>query len=225
MLLWVTFMFSEQIMCQKMAQGQLRTDGVINLSIVEAFLSINREQFVPDKYKNVAYMDGPIPISEEQELLPPKTIGKILQALDIKKDDHVLQIGSGTGYMSALLATLAKHVNIVELDSSLAQETGKNLEKTKIKNFKIINSDASFGWKSQTKYDIVIVTASMPDLIENFLDNLCLNGKLLVILGKAPAMQVTLIEKIAQNKYRRSILFETVVPKLVGVTTPDKFEF
>lgn len=208
-----------------MTEGQLKTDGVTNPSVIKAFLSISREQFVPDKYKNIAYMDGPIPIPEEQELLPPKTIGKILQALDIKKDDHVLQIGSGTGYMSALLATLAKHINIVELDSSLAQATGKNLEKNKIKNFKIINSDASFGWKSQTKYDIVIVTASMPELIENFLNNLCLNGKLLVILGKAPAMQVTLIEKIAQKKYRRSILFETVVPRLVGIATPEKFEF
>ncbi len=218
-------MLAEQALCQKMTQGQLRTDGVINSSVIDAFLSINREQFVPDKYKNVAYMDGPIPISEEQELLPPKTIGKILQALDIKKADHVLQIGSGTGYMSALLATLARQVDIVELYPSLIKDTKKNLEKNKIKNFKMTNTDASFGWKSQTKYDIVIVTASMPELIENFLNNLCLNGKLLVILGKAPAMQVTLIEKIAQKKYRRSILFETVVPRLVGIATPEKFEF
>jgi protein-L-isoaspartate(D-aspartate) O-methyltransferase len=218
-------MLTEQTIRQKMTQGQLRANGVTNSSVVDAFLSINREQFVPEKYKNIAYMDGSIPISEEQELLPPKTIGKILQALDIKKADHVLQIGAGTGYMSALLAKLARQVDIVELYPSLIKDTEKNLEKTKIKNFKITGHDASFGCKSQTKYDIVIVSASMPELIENFLDNLYLNGKLLVILGKAPAMQVTLIEKIAQNKYHRSILFETVVPKFVGIATPEKFKF
>jgi protein-L-isoaspartate(D-aspartate) O-methyltransferase len=218
-------MSSEKIVCKKMIEGQLRTDGVVNPSVLEAFSSINREQFVPDKYKDISYMDGIIPISEGQEMIPPKTVGKILQALDIKKGECVLQIGSGTGYVSALLAKLAKKVYIIELSSSLIKETEKNLDKAKVDNVKITQGDAAFGWKSSSKYDVIIITASMPEMIENLLDNLTIGGRIIVILGNPPAMQVTLIQKIAQKNYHRSILFETVVPRLVGIATTEKFEF
>jgi protein-L-isoaspartate(D-aspartate) O-methyltransferase len=218
-------MLSEKTICEKMIEGQLRSDGVIDPKIVDAFLSVNREIFAPAKYKDISYMDGIIPISEGQEMMSPKTVGKILQALDIKKDECVLQIGSGTGYVSALLAKLAKKVDIIELSSSLIKETEKNLDKAKVNNFKITQGDAVFGWKSSSKHDVIIITASMPEMIENLLDNLTIEGRIIVILGNPPAMQVTLIQKIAQKKYHRSILFETVVPRLIGVATPEKFEF
>ena len=168
-----------------MIQGQLRTDGVIDPNVVDAFLSVDRELFAPEEYKDIAYMDGVIPIPEDQEMMPPKTIGKILEALDIKKEESVLQIGAGTGYISALLAKLAKKVDIIELYPSLIKETEKNLDKAKVRNFKITQGDAAFGWKSSQKYDVVFVTASMPKMIENLLDNLTIGGKIVVILGKS----------------------------------------
>ena len=120
-------MSSEKIVCKKMIEGQLRTDGVIDPKVVDAFLSVNRELFAPEEYKDIAYMDGIIPISEGQEMMPPKTVGKILQALDIKTYESVLQIGAETGYISALLAKLAKKVDIIELYLSLIKETEKKL--------------------------------------------------------------------------------------------------
>ena len=206
---------SETISCQNMINGQLKICGVTNKNVINAIKSIKRSVFVPEKYKNSAYIETSIPLSEKQQMLTPLTIGKILQALNIQKNHTILQIGSGSGYLAAVLSKLGKKIDVIEYYQSLTKLSQDNLKKSNIKNVKISTEDASCGIKSTATYDIIIITASMPRLIERYLENLKTGGKIIAILGESPSMKVTLLKKLEHKKCIRSILFETDVLKII----------
>ena len=205
----------EKNYCKNMVFGQLKANNITTKNVLDAFLSVKRSIFVPDNYKKAAYIDTPIKISENQKMLSPLIIGKILQELNIEKKYNILQIGSGSGYLSALLAKLGRHVDIIEYHESLAKLTFNNLKISKIKNICISQEDASYGLKTSKKYDCIVITFAMPKIIERLLDNLSINGKIVAFLGTAPNIQVTLIKKISQKQFISSILFETDVPKMI----------
>ena len=216
---------SETISCKNMINGQLKICGITNENVIRALKSIKRSTFVPKEYKNSAYIEESIPLPEKQEMLTPLTIGKILQALNIQKNHSILQIGSGSGYLSAVLSKLGNKTDVIEYYPSLTKLSQDNLQKSNINSVKISTEDASCGIKSTAIYDNIIITASMPKLIERYLENLKTGGKLIAILGESPSMKVTLLKKLEHKKCIRSILFETEVLKMINIKQTNNFDF
>lgn len=182
---------------------------------------IPREMFCPSSFQSLAYADVEIPIGHRQSLLPPKVVARMLQALDLKKTDNVLEIGTGTGYVTALLCHLAHHVFSVECDEALCHQAQENLTRLSHHNATFHVGNGIRGWASQGPFDAIIATGAFLEPPLSLMDQLKPNGRLLAVVGKAPAMQVCLFKP----KQAVDILFETVIPYLVDDKTPSSFTF
>ena len=208
-----------------MVEQQIRPAEVLDPRILDLVSEMPREDFVPDDYKNLAYSDIQVPIGHGQFMLKPIQEARLLQELDIQPGDHVLEIGTGSGFMTALLAKLAARVTSVEIVPELAQQAKATLKAHGIDNAVIETGDASNGWENNAPYDVIAVTGSMPVVNENLKKQLAMNGRLCVAVGKEPVMTVVLLTRVGDNQWREEALFETVIPTLQNVQQPEAFVF
>jgi len=208
-----------------MVKTQLETWGVNDDRILDLYTRIPREDFVLDEYKDLAYADMDLPIGHGEIMLPPKSEARMLQALNIRPDESVLEIGTGSGFFTLLLAKLAKRVHTVDIHDDLVSQAQARLKKQRIQNVKFYTGDASHGWDQAGQVDVVVITGSLPLLPKGF--RKCLNptGRLMAIIGEAPAMTVTLIQPLPENQWETVSVFDTVVPPLLHATEPEKFTF
>lgn len=210
---------------RNMITQQVRAWGVLDDQVLELLEKIPREEFVPQKYRELAFADMPTPIGAQQSMLPPKEEGKILQALEIEPSDDVLEIGTGSGYFTALLASQAKHVTTVDICEKMQALARANLEKQAIHNVTLELGDGCNGWPMCSPYDVIVVTGSMPTLNHELLNQLKEGGRLFAIVGLAPAMQAVMIKKVSPNELRQDILYETVAPALKNADAEQIFKF
>jgi len=208
-----------------MIEQQIRTWEVLDPVVLDLFNKVPREHFVAESQQGLAFADIELPIGYGQTMLSPKIEGKILQALSVKKTDKVLLIGTGSGYLTALLATLALHVHAVEIQPELSAIAEMRLKQQNIHNVTLHVADAVGGFASEAPYDVIVFTGSMP-LYPNAAEKMLnIGGRMFAVVGELPIMQATLMQRVSDGACRKEILFETCLPPLVNAPQDTKFKF
>ncbi|MBK1722437.1 protein-L-isoaspartate O-methyltransferase [Thiocystis violacea] len=210
-----------------MIQQQVRPWGVLDDRALDVMAEIQRESFVPDAYRALAYADIDIPIGEDSCMLHPKLVGHLLQALQVHPGDKALEIGTGTGYVSTCLSRLGARVTSIEIDPTLASAARERLAALKVKNVDIREADGLAMPMPGAPYDAIAVTGSMPTeaALPMLQAQLAIGGRLFCVLGEAPVMTCLRIRRMSKDDFRREALFETFVPPLKNVAEPAGFEF
>ena len=208
-----------------MIEQQIRTWEVLDPVVLALLSEIPREHFVPAEYQGLAFADIEIPIGAGQTMLSPKLEGRILQALSVQKTHNVLHIGTGSGYVTALLASLAKHVTAVEINADLSAKAAQNLAKHTIQNVTLLVADGALGLPNQAPFDLIVYTGSCPVEPLGVRNQLAIDGALFIVLGTGPAMQAILIQRLSEAAFKQDVLFETYVPELINAPQASTFEF
>lgn len=208
-----------------MVSQQIRTQDVINPKILNAFQQIPREDFVPEEFQSLAFAETEIPLGHDQSMLTPSVEGKLLQALEIKPTETVLEIGTGSGYMTALLANLAKHVYSVDIFQEFTEEAQEKLRQHHVFNTTLATGDAAITWTENGPFDVIIITGSVAVLPEDYKKELKIGGRIIAIVGDAPAMEATLYTRLSTSDWAEKVLFETAAPALIGAAEPERFVF
>lgn len=203
---------------QQIQPWNVRDDKVLDL-----LRRIPREDFVPAEYKEHAFTDMNIPLPNGQEMMSPKLEAYMLQALKIHKQDKVLEVGTGTGYVTALLASQSRYVNSVDIDENAQKQAEEKLLAHQITNVTFDVADAALGWDKQKPYDVIAITGSLPILPEIFQRNLSVGGRLFAVVGEAPAMEAVLITRVKENEWTHQVLLETSIPALINAAQPEQF--
>ncbi len=205
-----------------MIAQQIRPWHVLAEQTLAALAAIAREHFVPAAYRDLAFADVQIPLGGAAVMLEPKVSARMLEALRLKPTDAVLDIGTGSGYVAALLASLSRHVTTVEIDAALFAQAQSNL--AAVPNVTAVRGDAHAGWGAAGQFDAVFISGSLPAIADSWGTALADGGRLVGIEGRLPAMEVVLLEKSGARITRQS-LFETAAPRLRNVTEAVEFEF
>ncbi len=207
-----------------MIKQQLHTAGVIDEKILHLFERIDRKFFVGKSQQNLAYADMSLPMVQGEQMLAPSVQAKILQALAIQPNETVLEIGTGNGFFTALLAALAKHVISVEFHKSLSEKAAKNLQNQGVLNVDLIVGNGANGVKVAEPVDVIVLTGGLPFLPEGFKNALSEQGRVLAILGDSTVMQVTLLKRNGA-KFTITPLFETSTTMLRRAPETERFVF
>jgi protein-L-isoaspartate(D-aspartate) O-methyltransferase len=208
-----------------MIEQQIRTWEVLDPVVLQLLNDLHRESFVPASYHGLAFADLEIPIGHGQSMLSPKLEGRMLQALSLKNTDKVLHIGTGTGYLTALLAQLAESVVTIEIFPDLLETAKQNLQQHSIANVMPLVGDGAHGWLALAPYDVIVFGASSPVEPATVRDQLNVGGRMLIIIGKAPVMQATLIQRVSENGFRQDVIFETCITELQSAEQGVTFNF
>jgi protein-L-isoaspartate(D-aspartate) O-methyltransferase len=213
-----------------MIEQQIRTWEVLDPKVLTLLNDLPRENFVPSEYAGLAFADIEIPIGFGQTMLSPKLEGRILQSLNLEKTHTVLHIGTGSGYFTGLLASLAKQVVSVEIEAELSAIAAKNLADNHISNVVLKVTDANTGRLStvagkRVLYDAIVYTASSPVEPVGIREQLVMGGVMFIVLGVAPVMRATLIQRVSETGFREDVLFETCIPELINAPQAKQFEF
>lgn len=207
-----------------MIEQQIRPWEVLDPAVLDLLFVVKREDFVPQAYRSLAFADLEVPLGNGQVMLAPKVEARLLQELGVKKTDKVLEVGTGSGYMAALLAARAEQVTTVELLPELAQAARQNLERAGVANVTVETGNGLTGWPQKGPYDVIVISGSVPVLPSEVLKQLKVGGRLVAIVGEAPVMEAQMVTCTAEGVFNTVNLFETVVPALTGVTK-SRFEF
>lgn len=206
-----------------MIEQQVRTWDVLDQNVLDLLSRIHREDFVPAAYRRVALADVDIPIGHGEVTMTPKTEARLLQSLLLQPADRVLEIGTGCGYLTALLATSAESVVSVDIHSDFTRSAREKLAANNIHNVALFTGDGVNGWPDNAPYDAIAVTGSVPVLTGTFQSQLSIGGRLFVVVGESPAMEACLITRIAEQEWASESLFETDLTPLIGAPRKQTF--
>lgn len=204
---------------------QIRPAEVLDDRVLNAMTEVPREDFVPVHYRDLAFSDINVEIGHGEIMMKPIMEARLLQALNIQHTDNILEIGTGSGYFTALLARLGSHVDSIEIEPEFIKQAQARFKKHRINNVTLIEGDASRGWKEDGPYDVIAITGSIPILPESFQQKLAVGGRMVVITGTSPVMETLLITRVAEDQWERQSLFETDFPELRNVEQPQAFVF
>ena len=207
-----------------MVEQQIRTWDVLDQDILDLLFTVRREEFVPHAYREIAFADLEIPLPNGARMWTPKMEARVLQELNLGARDSVLEIGTGSGYFTALLASRADAVLSVEIDARLVAEARAKLARSGFRNAQVVEDDGARGYGNDT-YDAIALTGSTPILPERFLEQLKPGGRLFAIVGDPPAMTARFVRWQAPGARVSVDLFETVVAPLFNAPQPARFEF
>ena len=208
-----------------MVEQQIRPWEVLDFGVLDVLMSVRREEFVPEAYKSLALSEAQIPLGHGASMLVPVIEGKVLQAVQVKRTDKVLEIGAGSGFMAALLAAKAEFVYTVEIDPELVELARKNLAQAGVANVSVDLGDAAQGWPLYKPYDVIVVSGSLPVLPDALLRQLKIGGRLVAIVGEAPVMEMLLVTRTEEDAFNTVAVLETVVAPLENTAQRDKFVF
>lgn len=208
-----------------MIEQQIRTWEVLDPEVLDLLAAVKRECFVSAAHQPLAFADIELPIGNGQTMLQPRIEARILQEVAVRNTDIVLEVGAGSGYMAALLASKAEYVYSVEIDPVLAENARRNLQQAGVANVSVETGDASGGWPAHGPYDVIVISGSLPELPEAFLQQLKIGGRLAAFIGEAPAMQARLTTRTSDQAFNTINLFETVVAPLSTAKQRQRFVF
>lgn len=208
-----------------MIKQQLRTGNVLDETVLDLYDLIPRHEFVPEEFAHFAYSDMQIPLTHGQQMLTPLEEGKILQALELKGHEIVLEVGTGSGFFTALLSRLAKKVISIDYFADLSEQAARKLEQHQCSNVQLITGDACQGWLEMAPYDCIVFTGALESLSETHRLQLLPAGTLFAIVGKKPVMQGQLHQLNHDGSWTETILFETETPLLINKIKPKEFVF
>ena len=208
-----------------MIEQQIRPWEVLDPSVLSLLSVVRREAYVPEAQRDLAFADVELPLGYGQSMLAPRVEARILQELAIKNTDKVLEIGTGSGYMAALLAAKAEFVYSVEIVPELVEFARANLKRAGVANVSVDLGDGAHGWPLYAPYDVIVLSGSTPVLPEAIQQQLRIGGRLVAIVGEAPAMQVKLVTRTGEDAYTAITVFETVAAPLVNAQARSAFVF
>jgi len=214
---------------QNMLAKQIREQFMLDSYILELLSTVPREYFVPDNYRNLSFGEITIPIGHDQMMMTPNEEARMLQALSIQPQDTILEIGTGTGYITALLAKLGKKVISVDIFPDFISEANNKLSQLNIDNVELVTADATEGLKQGAPYDVICITAGLPSssvpYLQQYLQHLQLKGRLFAVIGEKPAMTATLIKRLTKKEWQSQQLFETQIPVIIDSQKRELFVF
>jgi protein-L-isoaspartate(D-aspartate) O-methyltransferase len=208
-----------------MIKQQFRPWHVCDAQTLDLVTEIHREDFIPAPYRNLALADINIPLLHGQVTMAPKIEARLLQSLAIQGNDQILEIGTGCGYLTALLAKLGGVVHSVDIYPEFTAMAATALKLYNLHNVVLHTGDANNGWAVHAPYDVIAITGSMPVLNDAFQLQLKTGGRLFMIIGTSPAMQVKLIRRLGEEEWSHEDLFETDLPPLIGAIRQPTFNF
>jgi protein-L-isoaspartate(D-aspartate) O-methyltransferase len=208
-----------------MVESQIRTWEVLDQTVLDLLMTIKREEFVPEKYRDLAFADMEIPLGHGEAMLAPKMEARMIQELDVRKTDKILEVGTGSGYVTALLAKLGGQVVSVERIKEFSQAATRKLAGHGLQNVQLLSGDGAEGWPAQAPYDVILLTGSVPVLSTAFQEQLAIGGRLLAVIGESPVMTAYLITRVSERAFNSVGLFETSIPALQNVKQPERFVF
>lgn len=208
-----------------MIEQQIRTWDVLDTSILQLLDELHREDFISDDYRKLAFTDMRIPIGHEQTTMMPKVEARLLQSLRLTSEQSVLEVGTGCGYLTALLAKKAKHVKSIDIYPDFITTAAEKLAKTGLTNVELDNVNVYDLLEKSERYDVVVLTASLPAIDERFMNLLNENGRMFAIVGESPAMEACILTKQGDAYLKQESIFETDLPALIGTPKKETFEF
>lgn len=209
---------------QKMIDQQVRACDVYDPAVQEVLARIPREQFVPNGFESLAFADTEIPIGHGESMMTPSLEGRILQSLDLDGIERVLEVGTGTGFLTACLARLANNVVSVDIYDDFLRKAGQNLQDTGVGNVELQAMDA-IAELPDGSFDAIAVTGSIHAFNPRFVEALNVGGRLFVIVGNAPTMEARVVERTGESDWHSETIFETQVRPLVHGASPPQFSF
>jgi len=208
-----------------MIESQVRTWDVLDQTVLDLIATVKRENFVANEYRPLAFADMRIPLGHGEVMLTPKLEARMLQELGLTPDDKVLEIGTGSGYVTALLCSLARTVVSIEIIPEFTAAARIRLEAADFGNATLDVADAAKGWEQAAPYDAILLTGSVPELPDDFRRQLTIGGRLFAVVGDEPVMTATLITRVTETDYTTAGLFETCIPPLRNVLKHERFTF
>lgn len=216
-------MYDTEEVRARMVESQVRAWDVLDQRVLGCLASLPREDFVPAPFRHVAYADTQIPLGDGEVMMAPQIEGRLLQALELESGDRVLEVGTGSGYLTACLARLAGSVTSIDIRPDFVAAAGRRL--AALGNPAVQVETADIFAMSAEKYDVIAFTGSMPVYDPRFEDWLATGGRLFVIVGTAPLMEARLVRRTGPRDWDRDALFETLIPALRNAPEPPAFVF
>jgi protein-L-isoaspartate(D-aspartate) O-methyltransferase len=208
-----------------MIEQQIRPWNVLDQDVLDLLVVVKREDFVPAAYKSLAFADTEIPLPAGEAMFTPKLEARLLQEIMLRKHENVLEIGTGSGYMAALLAHKGRHVTSVEIVPELKALAEKNLANAGVSNVTVELGNGAQGWAKGAPFDVIVVSGALEVLPDAFLKQIKVGGRIAAILGEAPVMSAHIITRVSEQAYDTVKVFETNVKPLVAAPAPSHFEF
>ena len=206
-------------------EQQIRPWGGLNVRANQALSDVPRENFVPEEYLSLVFADIEVPLVGGAKMFSPKIEGRILDSLDIQGHDTVLEIGTGSGYFTSVLAKLSQSVVTIELDEQLSELAQNKVKELNLGNITFIKDDALTYNFDNEQFDIIVIGCSLPNKNENFFRLLKPSGKLFMVLGAINQMQATLVQRTNENEWQSKSMFETHLDYMKGTEPSVKFAF
>jgi len=208
-----------------MVEQQIRPWEVLDPVVLDLLFTVKREAFVPEEYREIAFADLEIPLGHGEAMMQPKVEARALQELALQPHETVYEVGTGSGYMSALLASRARHVTTVEIHSDLRARAGENLRRAGIGNVTLLEGDGAAGPLIDSAVDVIVITGSLAMGPKAFYERLSPGGRLFAVVGDAPVMEATLVRQAERGAFEIVRLFETMLTPLVNAPQPARFRF
>ncbi len=207
-----------------MIEQQIRPWEVLDQQVLEVLAKIRREAFVPEQYRQLAFSDIRIPLGHGETMMNPNVEGRLLQALSVRPEDRILEIGTGSGYVTACLATLGSSVLSVDIHADFTETAQARLQAAGLHNVQLQTGDAARGW-GNLRYDVIAITGALPVLDPLWRDLLTVGGRLFAVVGTAPIMEAILVTRVGEQEWTSESLFETELPCLLNSARPPVFTF
>ncbi len=208
-----------------MIEQQIRPWDVLDQRVLDLFENLPRENFVSEQNRSIAYADVCVAIGHGEVMMAPKIEARLVQALNIQADENVLEIGTGSGYVTALMASLGKHVTSIDIQPEFLELAKTRFDANGISNITLEEGDAANGKTGEQTFDVIAVTGSLPLYNDCFEASLNVGGRLFVVAGQAPIMEALLITRVTENEWVKQSLFETDLPALQNAKSPTGFVF
>ncbi len=208
-----------------MIEQQIRPWDVIDSEVLRLLSIVKREHFVPLAYRALAFVDMEIPLGHGQCMLAPRVEARMLQDAAIQKNEKVLEIGAGSGYMAALLAQQAQRVISLEINPELAQMARANLQKAGLHNVEVRQFDGAKGAPAEGPFDVIMLSGSVAEVPQTLLAQLKVGGRLVAIVGNEPVMRATIVSRTGETEFKTSQPWDTVAPRLLNFPEPSHFHF
>jgi protein-L-isoaspartate(D-aspartate) O-methyltransferase len=208
-----------------MIEQQIRPWEVLDQGVLSLLAVVRREEFVPPAYRALAFIDTEVPLPEQQCMLAPRVEARLLQELRLQAHESALEVGTGSGYMAALMAHQSQRVTTLEIRPALASMARANLQRAGVVNAQVIEADGAKGPAAQAPFDAIVLSGSVADVPAALLAQLKVGGRLVAIVGQEPVMRALLVTRVAEQQYKRVELFDTFAPRLDGFGEPTRFQF
>lgn len=210
---------------RNMIEQQIRPWNVLDPRILDTLTKVPREMFLEDTQQSLAFCDTSIPLAEGQSMMRPIAEGRLLQALQIQPSDTILEIGTGSGFLTACLATLGKHVLSIDIFPVFKTTAEKHLQKIAINNVEIRTQDAMADWLGDATFDVIVISGALPKIPETYKNALNIGGRLFTITGTSPLMNADVLTRTAQQEWHQAFIYETDTPYLVNAEPEKAFSF